>query len=362
MPQTSKRSRFVFRSAVLTVLFFLLIVVYRTAHLKNPSEIKQAAAAQSSPRLLEDLLALSPAELDRVDIALMNLLCAEGLPGAEQLNVDECLATLDQWARHVKSETERNFHQFRENPANFENSEGYFRMLMIAVVMYEDFGVRYNPQLISTPGEGGGDTRFFADSRDILIHGLLGPQHRGTCSSMPVLYLALGRRLGYPLKLVTTREHLFLRWEDAADRFDLEATGKGMNRYTDEHFRQWPFPITDAEINENGYLKSLTPAQELSVFLSIRGACLMENRRLPEAVASFDASYRLAPEWKDNQVLLAVARQRLSGGVQSAAKITQQRANDLNPQPQGGNNTGQSGPPDPNPLKQLQNQNPMTPP
>ena len=179
---------------------------------------------------------------------------------------------------------------------------------------------------------------------------------------MPVLYLALGRRLGYPLKLVTTREHLFLRWEDAADRFDLEATGKGMNRYNDEHFRQWPFPITDAEINENGYLKSLTPAQELSVFLSIRGACLMENRRLPEAVASFDASFRLAPEWKDNQVLLAVARQRLSGGMQPSANASQQRANVLNPQQPAANNVGQSGPPDPNPLKQMQNQNPVTPP
>src|SRR5450759_3666266 len=166
-------------------------------------------------------------------------------------------------------------------------------MLMMAAVVYEDFGVRYNPQLISTPGQDSADNHFFADSRDVLIHGLLGPQHRGTCSSMPVLYIAVGRRLGYPLKLVTTREHLFLRWDDAADRFDLEGTGKGMNHYSDEHFRQWPFPITDSEIKENGYLKSLNSAQELSVFLSIRGACLMENSRLPEAVASFDASYRL---------------------------------------------------------------------
>ncbi len=361
-PEPSKLSRVVFWSAILAGLLFLVIGIYTTGHVKNASEAKRAAASQSSVRTLKDLLALKPGELDRVDIALMNLLCAQDLPGAEELNVDECLATLDQWARHVKSETERNFHQFQENPANFESSEGYFRMLMMAVVVYEDFGVRYNPQLISTPGENGGDTRFFADSRDILIHGLLGPQHRGTCSSMPVLYLALGRRLGYPLKLVTTREHLFLRWEDAADRFDLEATGKGMNRYNDEHFRQWPFPITDAEINENGYLKSLTPAQELSVFLSIRGACLMENRRLPEAVASFDASFRLAPEWKDNQVLLAVARQRLSGGMQPSANASQQRANVLNPQQPAANNVGQSGPPDPNPLKQMQNQNPVTPP
>jgi len=161
---------------------------------------------------------------------------------------------------------------------------------------------------------------------------------------------------------VTTREHLFLRWDGGADRFDLEATGKGMNRYNDEHFRQWPFQITDTEISENGYLKSLNAAGELSVFLSIRGACLMENRRLPEAVASFDASYRLAPQWKNNQVLLAAAQQRVSGGMQPIANASQQRTNDLIMQPQGINHAVQSGPPDPNPLKQMQNQNPMMPP
>ena len=156
-PEPSKLSRVVFWSAILAGLLFLVIGIYTTGHVKNASEAKRAAASQSSVRTLKDLLALKPGELDRVDIALMNLLCAQDLPGAEELNVDECLATLDQWARHVKSETERNIHQFQENPANFESSEGYFRMLMMAVVVYEDFGVRYNPQLISTPGENGGD-------------------------------------------------------------------------------------------------------------------------------------------------------------------------------------------------------------
>src|SRR5271167_1890296 len=41
------------------------------------------------PETLKELLALSPAELEHCDIARMNLLCAEGLPGAGRLNVDE---------------------------------------------------------------------------------------------------------------------------------------------------------------------------------------------------------------------------------------------------------------------------------
>ena len=45
-----------------------------------------------------ELIALPEEELTKVDIAVMNLLSAEGLPGAENLNVKRCLVLLDQWA------------------------------------------------------------------------------------------------------------------------------------------------------------------------------------------------------------------------------------------------------------------------
>jgi hypothetical protein len=49
----------------------------------------------------------------------------------------------------------------------------------------------------------------------------LGQRRMGTCSSMPVLYVTLGRRLGYPVKLVTAKAHLFVRWEQTGERFNL---------------------------------------------------------------------------------------------------------------------------------------------
>ena len=140
---------------------------------------------------------------------------------------------------------------------------------------------------------------------------MAGPQRMGTCSSMPVLYVALGRRLGYPLKLVTTKAHLFVRWEGAGERFNLEATGRGMNRYDDAHFKQWPFPVTDEEIKAEGYLKSLTPAEELAVFLSIRGQCLMEAGRLADAAEAYAEAVRLAPAPRGYRLLLDDARQKL---------------------------------------------------
>jgi hypothetical protein len=83
-----------------------------------------------------------------------------------------------------------------------------------------------------------------------------------------VFYVAVGRRLGYPLFLVTTRNHLFVRWEEGETKLNVEATARGFVTYDDAHYRQWPFPVTEAEIQANRYLKSLTPPEELACFWS----------------------------------------------------------------------------------------------
>ncbi len=170
--------------------------------------------------------------------------------------------------------------------------------------------VRYNPERMSSPDTINPNDRFFADSQDIFLHGLIGSRRMGTCSSLPVLYAAVGRRLGYPLKLVTTKAHLFLRWEDGKERFNLEATGRGMNRYDDDHFKKWPFTVSEEEIRAEGYLKSLTAAEELAVFLSLRGNCLKEGGRMEEAATCYAQAARLAPGSRSYGLLLADVRQR----------------------------------------------------
>jgi hypothetical protein len=294
------------------------------------------------PQNLDQLLSLKADDLSEADIARMNLLCADGLPGAENLNVEENLATLDQWAQHIKAETDRNYHRFRDDPGYFSNSEAFYKMLMMAVVLYEDYGVRYNPKLITSPDAAVADDSFFSDSRDILLHGLTGPQHLGTCSSMPVLYIALGRRLNYPLKLVKAKGHLFLRWDSLVEKFDMDATGKGLDKYEDTFYKQWPFPLSEGDIQEEDYLKSLSAKEELSVFLSLRGACQTDNGLLGDALASFSLACKLVPTWKGNQVMLAQARHRLDRPV-----VIVQQQQPLNP----------NIPADPTPMRQNQPRN-----
>lgn len=309
-----------------------------------------------SPLTYSDLVAVEPSQLEGCDIARMNLLCAEGLPNAEGLDLGNSLALLDGWADRVKSETQRHFYRFQKNPSEFEHSEGYFRMLMMAVVLSEDLQVRYNPERIASPGQAALEDGFFADSRDVFLHGLLGARRMGTCSSMPVLYAALGRRLGYPLKLVTTKGHLFVRWDSPTERFNLDATGQGLNRYEDEYYRSWPFPVTEAEINEHGYLKSLTAAEELAVFLSIRGHCLEQAGRYAEAISSYEHAVRLRPASQDQQWLLAQARlrsERLSETRSSASTATAVGRGRMAGALEASRDPGSDLVPNPDPLRQI---------
>src|SRR5207245_2315525 len=125
---------------------------------------------------------------------------AAGLPGAEGLDAAGSLAVLDSWAGHVRRETERCAGQFRRDPAAFENSWAYFRVLVLATVLQQDCGVHYDPGLVDRDD-------FFSRPESLFIHGVI--QGRGgTCSSLPPVYVAVGRRLGYPLRLAQTHSHL----------------------------------------------------------------------------------------------------------------------------------------------------------
>ena len=104
------------------------------------AEEKTVASGQPVlPNNLTELLALSSTQLDQCDVARMNLLCAEGLPGAESMDVQVCLDTLDRWARHVEDETIRNYHRFIEHPKDYSNSRDVYRMMMLTTVLREDF-------------------------------------------------------------------------------------------------------------------------------------------------------------------------------------------------------------------------------
>ena len=96
------------------------------------------AESDGQPATLAELLQLSPDRLSQVPLGRMDLLCASSLGTANEPDPEQCMASIGIWAEHVRSETERHSYRFERDPAQFENSKGFFRMLMLAVVLAED--------------------------------------------------------------------------------------------------------------------------------------------------------------------------------------------------------------------------------
>ncbi len=251
---------------------------------------------------VSDFHRLTEEDLADIDTAELNLACAQGLPGAENLDIGASLAKIAHWTDDVFHQTRRNWHRFLADPAEFENSPAYYRMLVQITVLQRDLGVRYNPARINDPHfqDPYSVNPDFSDSRDLFLHGILhGPG--GTCSSMPVLYVAVSRRMDYPLVLVEAKDHLYCRWDGQRglwlprERFNIEATGQGLGVFPDSHYELWPRPQTEEDRRMGWYGKSLTRREELIHFLNNRGHCLLCNNRRDEAIECFEWCVKMAP-------------------------------------------------------------------
>jgi hypothetical protein len=296
----------------------LAIVAYLVFFSNKPSIPTPTATASSftpptvtrKAASLDELLKMTPEQLAGLDIAEMNLLCATGLPGSEDLSIDECLARLDKWAAHVKFETERHLYRltdprYKEHAEHYKHSEARFRAEWLVSVLQQDIGLHYHegfvPQDVEVPP--------FKTSKETFLHGLMDNEdaHKafgGNCVSLPVAYAAVGRRLGYPIKLVCAKEHVFCRWEglDSPNpawraRFNFDGAGNGFSIDPDEFYLSWPRKTFPDQVKLCGWLDSLKPQEELSLFLSSRGAVLSHvSKDFEGALVAFAHSARLRPD------------------------------------------------------------------
>jgi hypothetical protein len=254
-----------------------------------------------TPATLAELLSVPLEEIGNVDIARANLICASGLPGAEELDVEQHIRRLDIWAERIALKTQQFLPVFQSNPAIFDNSEPRWRLLVLARVLADEYRVGYHMERIHSHPDWG-------DSQDLFIHGITGQRRTGTCPSLPVLVVALGRRLGYPICLSHTVGHVFSRWdgndhENPAwrDRFNIEFSGD-VSFHDDEHYYEFPVEWTeqDRKAHKAGaseYLRSFTRRQELAHSLFQRAICLEAIGRYRESALVCQTCIRYDSVW-----------------------------------------------------------------
>jgi hypothetical protein len=254
------------------------------------------ALAAAAEEKIQDLVGVPKLPAD-ADIALLNLLATPGLNAEEKDEVIAyCLKTLDEWAKTVAAQTSQNLHRYRANPKEYK-SEAEWQLAMMCTILGQDFKLRYDPRLTSSVIQNASNQEFFANPNSVFLTGCLSDSRIGTCASLLVLYVAIGRRIGYPMHLVAAKEHLFARWDDGkGTRVNLEAASAGgFVSHPDSHYRIWPKPLSPEEEKAGGYLRNLTLEESLAVFLTTRAACLQSGGAAMPAINSAAAAYRLAP-------------------------------------------------------------------
>ncbi len=233
----------------------------------------------------------SDAELGRYGVEVLNLACTQGLPDAKDLDNERCVTRIGSLARKVERYTDRVWPQFQRCPEEFNNSQAYFRVLCLITHLQRGHGIRYNPAKIPD--------HVPLDTADTFIHGALFGDG-GTCASLPVIYVAVGRRLGYPLKLVSARRgkwgHLFARWDEPGERFNIEGTNQGLNCHSDDYYRTGMFAV-DREVERHlGLLKSKSPKEELAGFLAGRALRFEDFGVYRRAAEALLWAMQLAPQ------------------------------------------------------------------
>ena len=234
--------------------------------------------------------------LDRVDIGRMNLICARNVTRTELLDTAKYVAQLDEWAGIAKRLEQKYLPAYEKNAARYENSLAKFKAVTLALTIQQDLKCDYNMDLITSGAMNDiRSPRFFKNPDDVFITGLL-KNRKGTCSSLPVLFVALGRRLNYPVFLAHTKGHLYCRWDDGKESFNIEMTGRGVDTPPDSYYKGAPFNPSEADIQNEGMLRNLTNRESLAVFLETSAVNREANGDMHLAFLLYSMALKLRPD------------------------------------------------------------------
>lgn len=240
----------------------------------NKSELT-SIDGELKPRTMKELMEIPGGDWERVDIGRMNLICARDADGTARIDVDRLVKELDKWAEAAKAAEKRYRNSFEAHPERYDNSYAKYRAVNLALTVKEDLHCRYQKSLITSGAmDDVHSPRFFRNPDDVFISGLL-LNRRGTCSSFPVLLVALGRRLGYPLYLKTTLGHMFCCWDDGTERFNLDTNGDAVDTPPDEYYLNEPrFGLKGHSLEtlqRKRKMVNLTNQEALGIFIETAG-------------------------------------------------------------------------------------------
>jgi hypothetical protein len=248
-----------------------------TSHLNASSPAAATVNSAAGQRTVAQLIALSDAELEKVDIVEMNVAVAREIPGLEKLDYEHYRQIVDDWTDQLRRwlpTAERD--GFRPSPEKYRNDINLFRLGMLAQFLDLQVSVAYNEELkqIQLRDRKAGRKSEIQpfNPGDVLLHGLIDTK-RGTCCTMPSLHVAIGRRFGWPVTLAHVGTHFVCRYDDGKVVYNIEATDTGRGGFSggsdQEYLEKEGLPRKAVDCGSD--LRKLSAREMLGVYIGIRG-------------------------------------------------------------------------------------------
>ncbi len=257
-----------------------------------------ALSAEPTPGLsdveLEALAHLSEAQINIGQVAL--LLATEAFPG---LDVKRYEAQLDRLVGEIQQFTE----QMRSRTTSATEPDYLIRAMN--TYLFKRLGFHYDR-----------DNMYAQQLKNRYLNGVL-DTNAGSCTTLPLLYLALAQRLGYPVYPVAAPQHLFCRFRlpDGTEQ-NIEATAGGWS--PDEDY------IRDLEIPEQGlksgaYMETMTYRQLLGDLIIENGGYWARQGDFMRAVRYVELGLILNPKTAEAYRMLGHAYRQLAKGYRGMA-------------------------------------------
>jgi hypothetical protein len=239
---------------------------------------------------LGTLLGLASDALDSVDPLVMNLVVAKKIPCFADLNVGRYVRLADRWAGDIRERLPGAEARFWQSPADWKNDVRFFRLGIVCWYADEVLGITYPDELADA------EERLYVDPMNVFLNGLM-DRRCGSCASMPVLHVALGWRLGWPVSLACAGNHLFCRYDDGEVTHNIEATTfarGGFRSHPDDYYRR-QYRIPEVAVSCGSDLRAVTPREMLGLFIAVRAMHFASVRQMGEAESGLLLARHLFP-------------------------------------------------------------------
>jgi len=301
---------------VLAAAAFLTLL--HAGYVSRESATVPAANIDAAKRTVAQIMNVSDAELEKVDILEMNIAVAREIPGLEKLGYDHYRQIVDGWTvrfRRWLPEAEND--GFYPAPEKYKNDINFFRLGMLAQFLDQTVGVAYVEEQKQTQvkarKEGHKTEVAYTDPGHLLLHGLIDTK-RGTCGTMPALHVAIGRRLGWPVGLACTNSHFVCRYDDGKVVYNIEATETGRGGFAEGSDQDYieRESVSQKAIAVGSDLRKLTGREMLGVFIAARARYYNDTGKSDLAARDYALAFTQMPN--NRQVYIALVGRLVETG------------------------------------------------